>query len=165
MSAQTRTAERIASRASERTVERDEERQLERPQASHMSSESLLPPINPGRVPAGYVMEWKRRSVLGAHDKRNMVQVARYHWTPVPHEMQPHMLGQFGHDGDEIEIGGQVLMMRPAYLNDDANQENRAETQNVLASQLQQIRDSQEAVGAKHAYMKSQRVQVPGDPN
>lgn len=164
MNAPARTAERIAAR----TTDREPEKRLERPNAAHLSGDDILPKVDPMRVPKGYVMEWKRQSVLGAQDRRNMVQVARFHWQPVPHKMQPHMLGQFGKDDEPIQIGGQILMMRPAYLSDEARQEHSAETQDVLRSQLQQIQDSKKELGpgfSQHAYMKTQRVQVPADTN
>ena len=76
--------------------------------------------------------------------------------------MQPHILGHLCQNEDEhIIVDGQGLYMRPRYLNDDANKEQRAETDYMLSQQLQSLRlQSKDQVGERNTYIKKQTVAV-----
>jgi hypothetical protein len=104
--------------------------------------------LDESRIPTGMVMEWKRVRLMGAEDRRNQVISQRNHWTPVTHEIQPHILGYLGKEGEIIEQDGLRLMMRPKYLNDDANEEQQNDTAFQLNQQLTSLKlKSREEVG------------------
>lgn len=65
--------------------------------------------------------EWHREMVAGQPDVEHQVQLAENHWRAVPASDMPGMMPD-GYDG-AVRRGGQVLMARPAYLTEDANQE------------------------------------------
>ena len=160
------TLSRTASRVAERSSDREGERRLQRPTNVNMTADGAFS-LDKSRIPQGWVMEWKRHTVLGAEDKRNQVLVRQFHWQPVPHKLQPHIYGHMCDEEDRhIVVGGLGLYMRPAYLNDDAEREQMATTNDVLASQLRQLRtDSKAQVGAANTYVKRQTVSVPADTN
>jgi hypothetical protein len=104
--------------------------------------------IDESRVPDGMVMEWKRVRLMGAEDRSNQIISQRNHWVGVPHEVQPHILGHLGKQGEIIEQDGLMLMMRQQYLNDDAWEEQQHETTFQLDQQLTSLKlKSREEVG------------------
>lgn len=113
--------------------------------------------VDQSRVPQGMTLEWKRVALLGQEDRRNQVVCAQNHWKSVPHEMQPHILGQFGHDGDPIVQDGLMLMMRPSYLCDEANEEREGDAIYNISQQLQALgsRSRAEVGGANTKFKKS----------
>jgi hypothetical protein len=70
-------------------------------------------------APEGWEYEWKRRTVLGQEDPAYQVQLARMGWEPVPTYKHPEMMPHAGNH-PHIERKGQVLMMRPAVISDEA---------------------------------------------
>lgn len=113
------------------------------------------------KLPRGYTAEWKRISVFGMQDTQNIVEAHRFHWRPVPHKNQPHILGHLGNDNPEqpIIISGLQLMMRPAYLSEEADAERIQDTDAVLSNQLQALRlKSKDQVGEKFTKIKREYV-------
>lgn len=157
-----RSNDRISDRSSDRVSERTGERRLERPVHGRLTDDGRFS-IDMNRVPKGYIMEWKRHSIMGMEDKRNQVIIRQYHWEPVPHKVQPHILGHLCKDeGQHIVVDGQGLYMRPEYLNKDANKEQVEETNAVLSEQLQALRlQSKDQVGSRNTYIKKSTVAVP----
>lgn len=157
-----RSAERAPERSQERGTERLQERRLERPDNRRMTDDGRFS-IDMNAVPHGYVMEWKRHSIMGMQDKRNQVLIRNFHWAEVPHSMQPHILGHLCKNQDEhIIVDGQGLYMRPKYLNDEAMAETKSETDYVLSQQLQSLRlTSKDQVGERFTKIKKQTVAVP----
>lgn len=150
-----RLPERGLERSRERKSDRGEERRLERPQQGVLTQDGQFA-IDPSRVPPGMTFNWKRFELLGMQDKRNQVTVAQYHWQPVPHKMQPHILGHLCDDPESmIEVGGLVLMMRPTYLCDEAELEASRNTAYMTEQQLQSLKlSSREQVGDRFTKIK-----------
>lgn len=156
-----RTSARAPERTPERATERTESRRLERPDNRRLTDDGRFS-IDLNAVPPGMVMEWKRHSIMGMEDKRNQVTVREYHWVPVTHSQQRHILGHLCKNDDEhIIVDGQGLYMRPEYLNEEAQEEHRRETDYVLGQQMQSLRmSSKEQVGEARTKITKQRVAV-----
>lgn len=154
-----RETERIPQRVHERATERTEERRLQRPDNRRLTDDGRFS-IDLNAVPPGYVMEWKRHSVMGMEDKRNQVTVRNYHWQPVPHKIQPHIYGHLCKNEDEhIIIDGLGLYMRPSYLNDEARAEHKADTDYQLGQQIKSLKgESASQVGAANTFIKKSVV-------
>lgn len=119
--------------------------------------------IDHAKVPRGMVMEWKRVALLGQEDRRNQVISNQFHWKPVPHDMQPDILGFLGRDGAPIVVDGLMLMMRPEYLCEEAHNEREDEANYVISQQLQALKGrSKSEVGGKNTTFK--REFVPTQP-
>lgn len=156
-----RGAQRAPERVSERGTERHEERRLTRPDARRLTDDGRFS-IDLNAVPPGMVMEWKRHEVMGMQDKQNQVRVRNFHWQPVTHKIQPHILGHLCNNDDEhILVDGMGLYMRPRYLNEEAEAEHRHETDYVLGQQMQSLRmQSKEQIGPERTFIKKQTVSV-----
>lgn len=162
-----RTQPRQQQRAPERLQtarpsDRTNERRLQRPANQNLTDDGRFS-IDKSLVPDGYVMEFKRHSVMGMEDKRNQVLLRKYHWEPVTHKMQPQILGHLCTDDEKhIEVDGLYLYMRPKYLNDDANAETKADTDYQLSQQMQSLRmSSKQQVGAANTYIRKTTVAAP----
>lgn len=110
--------------------------------------------IDRSRIPPGWDMEWKTKTVLGAEDPAQMVAYARTGWEPVPLHMFPEMMPA-GWKGDTIERKGMILMMRPKRITDMVRQADarRAREQvNIRQSQLASAPEGQ--FGRDHAQVK-----------
>ena len=151
--------DRTPDRSRERMSERTDERRLERPNTGHLTEDGPFS-IDPALVPKGYTLEWKRQTLLGMEDKRNQVRSQQYHWTPVPHKMQPHILGHLEKDENApIIVGGLMLMMRPTYLCDEARKETMNETKWQTDNQLDALQlQSREQVGSRYTKIKRTTV-------
>jgi hypothetical protein len=158
-------AERTASRLAERATERPTVRKFERPTDRGLTAAGGE--VDPKQVPHGYCMEWKRHTILGARDNRNVALVRQYGWEPVPNKMQPHIMGPGADPEAQITRGSDALYMRPAYLNDEAHAEHTAETDDVLRNQLHALKSESKgqlgAGGAGHTFVKKNTVAVPAD--
>lgn len=143
------------ARASDRVSDRRETRRLERPSRVAITDGGAFA-LDTNRIPNGMVMEWKRHEIMGFVDRHNQVVVRQNHWVPVPHRMQPHILGHLCKDPEQdIVVAGQGLYMRPQYLNADAMQEQQEETDYTLNQQLQSLRlSSKEQVGERFTKIK-----------
>lgn len=118
--------------------------------------------IDKRRLPKGYVAEWKRVSLFGLQDRENQVMNHQFHWKPVPHEQQPHVLGHTGKTGEPIVKGGLMLMMRPEYLKEEAIEERHHQTQYQVSQQLKSLRgSSKEQVGDRFTKFKREFVSQP----
>jgi hypothetical protein len=153
---------RQSAHATERVSSRATERRLERPDNRRLTDDGRFS-IDLNGVPKGYVMEWKRHSILGQEDTRNQVLIRQYHWEPVTHAQQPHIYGHLCADGDKhIVQDGMGLYMRPKYLNEEAVAETQWDTNHQLDQQLQALRlSSKDQVGDRNTYIKKQTVAVP----
>lgn len=104
--------------------------------------------VDPLMVPeevkrAGWVVQWKVNSVLGSQDptlKRRMTDYYRAGWRPVPGERGK---GYFFLPGEAvpatIELGGQVLMERPEYIEKEARRLNKQAADGQLHNKLQEV--------------------------
>lgn len=148
-------------RGHDRVSDRTEDRRLQRPGTGRLTDDSRFA-LDRDRIPPGYVMEWKRHTLVGQIDRRNMAVVQQYHWKPVPHKAQPHIYGITAKDeAEHIVVDGLGLYMRPSYLNDDAQAETRNETDYQLNQQLQALRlSSKDQVGERYTKIKREVVGV-----
>lgn len=154
--------ERLTAHTAERASTRTVERRLERPDNRRLTDDGRYS-LDMNAVPPGYVMEFKRHSIMGKEDIRNKVLIRQYHWEPVPHRMQPHIYGHTCTDPEQhIEVDGQGLYMRPKYLNDEANAETTWDTNHQLDQQLQSLKmSSKDQVTDRNTYIKKSVVQAP----
>src|SRR5215467_4762691 len=74
------------------------------------------------KVPRGWTYEWKRESCYGQPDTDHQTNLRENYWTPVPARRHPEMMPT-GFEGS-IKKDGMVLMERPAYLTEQARQED-----------------------------------------
>lgn len=94
--------------------------------------------IDRSRIPPGWDMEWKTKTVLGAEDPAQMVAYARTGWEPVPAYMFPDMMPQ-GWKGNTIERKGMILMMRPKQLTDMARSVDAKRARDAVRAKEQQL--------------------------
>lgn len=69
----------------------------------------------------GYSYEWKRKTNVGQMDVEHQVMLAENHWSAVQAKDMPGLMPT-DYQG-AIERGGQILMCRPSYLTEEAQQE------------------------------------------
>lgn len=154
----------MAQAASPHAPARTEDRsaRLQRPTHQRLTDDGKFS-LDLNKVPDGYVMQFKRDALIGQNDRGNQVEVRRYHWTPVPHKMQPHFLGHTAKSPDEhIVVGGLGLYMRPEYLNEEAEKERLQETAAQTNNQLQALRlQSRGEVGDRYTRYKQNKVAAP----
>ena len=86
----------------------------------------------------GMSYEWKRMTNMGMPDREHQVGLAENHWKPVQTEEMPGMMPN-DYSG-AIERGGQVLMSRPSYLTEEAQNE-------VLDISQQRVRTQEKRLG------------------
>lgn len=89
--------------------------------------------VDPKIIPAGISYEWKRESFYGKSDKIHINELMDNHWKPVPKDRHPGLI---------TERDGLILMERPAYLTDEATEENFNEAMGREAGQRQEIRQT-----------------------
>lgn len=81
----------------------------------------------------GLSYEWKRNEVMGQKDVEHQVMLVENHWQPVQASDMPGMMPS-GYDG-VVTRGGLVLMARPSYLTQEAQQEVVDISRQMVASQ------------------------------
>lgn len=89
-------------------------------------------------APDGWEYEWKRRTVMGQEDPAYQVQLARMGWEPVPTYKHPEMMPHAG-THPHIERKGQVLMMRPAVISEEARQIERRKARAQVKHKEEQL--------------------------
>lgn len=94
--------------------------------------------IDRSRIPPGWDMEWKTKTVLGAEDPAQMVAYARTGWEPVPLHMFPEMMPN-SWKGNTIERKGMILMMRPKKLTDMARSVDNKRARDAVRAKEQQL--------------------------
>jgi hypothetical protein len=85
----------------------------------------------------GMSYEWHTQTVLGQHQTEHQVGLAENHWQAVQADEMPGMMPADFHGA--VERGGQVLMCRPDYLTEDAQQEIFDESQQRVKTQEQRL--------------------------
>lgn len=150
-----RNSARAPERARERISERRDEKRLERPNMGRLSDDGRFA-VDLDRKPREMTYNWKRMQLFGQNDKRNQVMISQFHWTPVPHKDQPHILGHLEKDENAaIIVDGLMLCQRPSYLCDEAEREQLTETDYQTNQQLQSLKlSSKEQVGERFTKIK-----------
>ena len=90
------------------------------------------------RPPEGWEYEWKRRTVMGQEDPAYQVQLARMGWEAVPTSRHPEMMPHAG-SHPNIERKGQVLMMRPAVISEEARDIEKRKARAQVKHKEQQL--------------------------
>ena len=139
------------ARISDRGGDRVDERQTRKVRMGNASRSNRFA-INFDLIPPGMTLEWKRMTIMGQEDRHNQVQTRLNAWEPVPHSQQPQILGHFAIENPEqpIVVDGLMLMQRPTYLCEEAEDEVKLETEFKLGQQLASLKlSSREQIGAE----------------
>lgn len=95
--------------------------------------------IPPEMIPKGYVVEWKRRSVMGKPEGFEYeMDLADAGWKIASPTTFPQMVPE-GYEGKTIERKGLILMIRPKHLKDEARAAERDEALGQVRDKLQEI--------------------------
>jgi hypothetical protein len=94
--------------------------------------------IDRSKIPPGWDMEWKTKTVLGAEDPAQMVSYARMGWEAVPLYMFPEMMPD-GWRGNTIERKGMILMMRPKKVTDMVRQADAKRARDAIRAKEAQL--------------------------
>lgn len=94
--------------------------------------------VPPERLNPDLSYEWKRKATMGMADVEHQVMLAENHWQAVQACDIPGMMPT-GHEG-AIERGGMVLMSRPRYLTEEAEEE-------VLQISTDRVRSQEQRLG------------------
>jgi hypothetical protein len=129
--------------------------------------------IPKNKIPAGMVAEWKALTVKGMSNRDHLIEVYRAGWQPARAEQFPEFSGfgiNFGDRtlqigispegaaiylenvkaGDPIVLDGQILMLRPEELNEEAHDENKRRAVDDVAQQIARLSGrSREQIGAQ----------------
>jgi hypothetical protein len=90
-------------------------------------------------IPPGMTYEWKRKTMFGAEDTENMINLEHNGWTPVPAERHLELSGRRAVAGAEIVRGGLVLMERPAEITEEVRDMDTFAARHQVASQMQRL--------------------------
>lgn len=91
------------------------------------------------RIPSHMAYVWRRKTLAGMDDKRNMVRAEMNGWTPVPASRHPELMGSGAKDGEAIEISGLVLMEQPKEYAKESREMENFEAKNSLEEQIQRL--------------------------
>lgn len=119
--------------------------------------------IDPKKIPDGVAYEWKRVSTLGQVDRQHQIDMGKFHWTAVPAHRHPE-LATDATDGGIIN-GGLMLMERPAYLTEEARQEDMASARSQLGEHMARLGQSEvrDMPRNKPKLSRSYETAIPGD--
>lgn len=90
-------------------------------------------------IPDGMTYEWKRKSMFGAEDVENMINLDQNGWSPVPADRHPELMGRRPQVGGEIVRGGLMLMERPEEITQEAKELDTFAARNQVAQQVQRL--------------------------
>lgn len=126
--------------------------------------------IDPSMIPDGQSYEWKRMTLMGKEDHQHQVHLARNHWTPVPAGRHPALSGVPGMDHADankaIIVDGLILMERPAYLTEEAYEEDQRNALGQVGTQLQRLGQSEPGTFERDTPVVNktvERMAVPDD--
>lgn len=95
--------------------------------------------VPPAAIPKGWVVEWKRKTCLGRPEEPDyQMDLAEAGWKYASPKQFP-MLVPEGYEGNTIERGGQVLMIRPAHQKKEALKLDREEALGQVRDKLTEI--------------------------
>lgn len=91
------------------------------------------------QIPKGYSVEWKRKSVIGKpEDPEYQMELNDVGWKFATPQMFPSLVPE-GFQGNTIERGGMVLMIRPAHMTKEAHKFDREDALNQVRDKLAEI--------------------------
>lgn len=128
--------------------------------------------VPPELIPEGYVVEWKRMTVMGARAPNQTtyeLNLSRTRWEAVNVDTHPSFkkLLPPGYNSQTVEKEGLILMIRPKAISDKVKEIQKARADNQLQQKLAQLgaTESGEAprkvLGFKRSYEPN--IEVPND--
>lgn len=122
--------------------------------------------VPPELIPQGWVVQWHNLTIMGMPERpETTIRHLENGWQVAPAKLFQKMLPP-GYSDDKIVRGGQILMMRPKHLTDQALAEERAKAINVRRTQERKLSmtptDTFERVqgSVKTSY---ERMEIPDD--
>jgi len=94
--------------------------------------------ISPEEWPPGYVLEWKRHTILGQEDPTYEAELYQRGWRPVPADRYPGRWGSRDAKGSII-VGGQMLMELPIQFYEEAKADERAAANSQINGSREQF--------------------------
>lgn len=95
--------------------------------------------VPPELIPAGWVVEWKRKSVLGKIEEADYeMDLAEGGWKRAKPDKFPGLVPD-GYQGDTVERGGMILMLRPKHMKDEALKLDKEEAMNQVRDKLSEV--------------------------
>ncbi len=123
--------------APERPIQRSQQRVPQRPLVVRTGSNRF--DFDRDMIPAGMVYEWRRKTMFGAEDVENLINLDMNGWTPVPADRHPELSGRRVTVGGEIVRGGLILLERPSEISDEARELDTFAARNQVAQQIQRL--------------------------
>lgn len=120
-----------------RAAQRSEQRVQQRPLVIRTGSNRFE--FDRDVIPDGMTYEWKRKSMFGAEDIENMINLDQNGWSPVPADRHPELMGRRAVVGGEIVRGGLMLMERPEEITEEARELDTFAARNQVAQQVQRL--------------------------
>lgn len=109
--------------------------------------------VPPESIPKGWVVEWKRKSVLGKMEEADYeMDLSDAGWKRATPKQFP-MLVPPDFQGNTVERGGMVLMIRPKHMKDEALKLDKEEA-------LDQVRDKLSELGGTGVGELPRKVQT-----
>ena len=107
--------------------------------------------------PDGWTYEWKLKSVMGQDDVDRIRAIELAGWEPVPLSRHPELMPK-GWKGETIEVGGLVLMERPAVFTQEAREEERRAAREAVLTKENQMREGRAGdLGKRQADIRKTR--------
>ena len=96
--------------------------------------------IDQSEIPDGFVVEWKRVSIHGKEDRKNLIGLEKDGWEPANPKDFPSLVGK-NHKGSTVTNGhGDLcLMIRPKELTEEARAEELANARGQVRSKFEEI--------------------------
>jgi len=119
--------------------------------------------VPPEIIPEGYVVEWKRQTVMGARAPNQStyeLNLARTRWEVVNIDTHPSFKALLppGFTGQTIEKEGLILMIRPKAISDKVREIQKARADHQLHQKLAQLGQTEsgqaprQVLGIKRSY-------------
>lgn len=134
-------------RAEQRTPPKAPTR-LKRPSDDNLQ-ETVIPPISQALIPDGMDYNWKRVSFLAKEDRQHQIRMGQYHWHPVPYDRHEGAIATEDPEKKIITNGGLVLMERPRYLTDEANEIERRKADKQVSDRFKSLKLAPEGTMAR----------------
>ena len=109
------------------------------PQRRHIYNPSNEFDFDKSKIPPHMTYVWRRQTIAGMEDKRNMVRAEMNGWTPVPASRHPELMGSRATDSESVVVSGLMLMEQPKEYAEEAREMETFEAKNSLEEQIQRL--------------------------
>jgi hypothetical protein len=120
-----------------RPIQRSQQRVQQRPLVIRTGSNRFE--FDRDMIPGGMCYEWKRKTMFGAEDVENLINLDQNGWVPVPADRHPELMGRRATVGGEIVRGGLILMERPEEISEEARELDTFAARSQVAQQIQRL--------------------------